>query len=71
MAKTVANGGIVGRVAHAEYLKCPRCTLRIDQNPDSKTPDTIPMVTKELIGGREAEFVYCPHCGTVLGVLPH
>jgi hypothetical protein len=53
----------------ADYLACPRCGERVDENPTTRDKDTIPSAQMELIGGRRAEFVFCPHCGAVLGVL--
>lgn len=57
----------------ADHLACPRCGNRVDENPETHEPDTIPTVRKQVAGAdwkRDAEFAYCPHCGAVLGVLP-
>jgi len=59
----------------AECLACPRCGERVDE-VDGK-PVAIPTVAKRISGShhhrhwpQDAHFVYCPHCGAVLGVLP-
>ena len=54
----------------AEFLACPRCGEKVDENPESHRVDAIAVIRKELGSGQQGEFVFCPHCGAVLGVLP-
>lgn len=56
----------------AEYLACPKCVKRIDEVDGQETP--VPGMTKRINApgqwAMDALFVYCPHCGAVLAVLP-
>lgn len=59
----------------AEYLACPKCGNRVDQDDDETGETTsIPAMRKTLRAAtvdwpRQVVVPYCPHCGTVLGVL--
>jgi uncharacterized C2H2 Zn-finger protein len=55
----------------ADFLKCPNCGNRVDEEPETGEAGTIPAVVRTVVADRQAEFPYCPHCGTVLGVLPY
>jgi hypothetical protein len=56
----------------AEFLACPRCGNRVDEVDGQET--VIPGVAKRVeVPGEWAThmvFLYCPHCGAVLGVVP-
>lgn len=56
----------------AEYLSCPKCGNRIDEVEGQEAP--VPAQTKPVNAtgqwGMRVIFVYCPHCGAVLGTLP-
>jgi hypothetical protein len=34
----------------AEFLACPRCGQRVDENPETREPDAIPTVNKDVSG---------------------
>lgn len=61
-----------------EYLACPRCGNRVDESPEGVDLKHVPAIEKNVVGLKQDEegdwlrsyaFVYCPHCGAVLGVL--
>ncbi len=55
----------------ADFLVCPKCGKRVDEEPGTGETGTIPALVKTVVVDRKAEFPYCPHCGAVLGVLPY
>jgi hypothetical protein len=65
----------IGSRRVADFLVCPRCGEHLDEvAPVPGTEPRIPAVVKRIepVGGSATfpVFVYCPHCGAVLGVLP-
>jgi hypothetical protein len=59
----------------AEYLLCPKCGKRVDED-DQGNETPIPVMVKEVApptglagpASRSATIAYCQHCGTVLGI---
>jgi len=60
----------------AEYLLCPKCGKRVDED-DKGNEAPIPAMVKEVArplglagpAGWRAAVAYCQHCGTVLGIV--
>jgi len=55
----------------AEYLACPRCGNRVDEVDGAESP--VPGVMKPVATPSQwadrLVFIFCPHCGAVLGVV--
>jgi hypothetical protein len=55
----------------ADYLVCPKCGNRVDED-DEGNERPIPTIVKPIQGRtfvQQAEFAYCQHCGAVLGIV--